>query len=81
MRQQGAAFGGAHCKTRQIVIAVLVEAGHLGSLAADQRAAGFAAAFGDTRHDGGGGFGVELAAGEVIQKEQWFRALNHEIVD
>ena len=72
---------GANREAREIVIAVLVEARHLGGLAADQRATGFAAAFGDTCHDRGRGLGIELAAGEIVQKEQRFRALNHEVVD
>ena len=41
-RQQRAALGGADRKAREIVVAVLVEAGHFGGLAADQRAAGLA---------------------------------------
>ena len=68
-------------KPREVVIAVLVETGHFGGLAADQRAAGFAAALGDAGNDGGGGLRIELAAGKIIQKEQRLGALHHEIVD
>jgi hypothetical protein len=80
-RQQRAAFGGADREAREIVVAVLVEPGHFRGFAADQRAAGFPAAFGDARDDRGGGLGIELAAGEIVQKEQRLGALHHEIVD
>ena len=52
-RQQRAALGRADRKAAEIVIAVLVQAGHFRGLAADQRAAGFAAAFGDAGDDRG----------------------------
>src|SRR6202000_848217 len=55
-RQQAAAFGGADREAAEVVIAVLVEAGHFGGLAADQRAAGLPAAFRDARDDRRGGF-------------------------
>ena len=80
-RQQRAPFGGTDRKARQIVIALLVEAGHLGGLAPDQRAAGFPAALGDPRDDRGGRLRIELAAGEVVQEEQRFCTLHHEVVD
>ena len=80
-RQQRAAFGRADRKARQIVVAVLVEPGHFRGLAADQGAAGFPATLGDAGHDRGGGLGIELAAGEIVQKEQRFGALHHEVVD
>ena len=80
-RQQRAALGGADRKARKIVIAVLVEPGHLGGLAADQRAAGFPAAFGDARNDRGGGLRIELAAGKIVEKEQRLGALDDEVVD
>ena len=80
-RQQRAALGGANRKAGEIVIAVLVEARHFRGLAADQRAAGFAAALGDAGNDRGGGLGVELAAGKVVQEEQRLGALHDEVVD
>ncbi len=80
-RQQRAAFGGADRKAAEIVVAVLVEAGHFRGLAADQGAAAFPAAFGDAGDDRSGGFRVELAAGEIVEEEQRFRALHHEVVD
>ena len=80
-RQQRAALGGADRKAAEIVIAVLVQAGHFGGLAADQRAAGFPAAFGDAGDDRGRGFRIELAAGEIVEEEQRFGALHDEVVD
>ena len=80
-RQQRAAFGGADRKAREVVIAVLVEPGHFGGFAADQRAAGFPAALGDAGDDRRGGLGIELAAGEIVEKEQRLRALHDEVVD
>src|SRR3546814_2012798 len=43
----------AHREARQVVVAGGVEAGHLGGLAADEGAAGLAAALGDAADDGG----------------------------
>ena len=68
-------------KPAEIVIAVLVEAGHFGGLAADQGAAGFPAALGDAGHDRRGRLRIELAAGEIVEEEQRFGALHHEVVD
>ena len=80
-RQQRAALGCTHCKTREIVIAILIKPRHLRRLAADQRATGFATAFRNAGDDRSGGFGVELAAGKVVEKKQRLRTLDHEIVD
>ena len=80
-RQQRAALGRADRKTGEVVVAVLVEARHFRGLAADQRAAGFAAALGDAGDDRGGGLRIELAAGEIVEKEQRFGALHDEVVD
>jgi len=80
-RQQRAALGGSHRKTPEIVVAVLVEPGHLRGLATDQGTAGFPAAFGNAGHDRRRCFGVEFAAGKIVEKEQRFRALYHEVVD
>src|SRR5882757_8435393 len=59
-RQQGAALGGADRETAEVVVAILVEARHLGGLAANQRAAGFAAAFGNAGDNRGRGLRVKL---------------------
>ena len=80
-RQQRAALGGPHRKAREVVIAVLVEPRHFGGLAADQGAAGFPAALGDAGHDRRSRLRVELAAGKIVEEEQRFRALHHEVVD
>ncbi len=80
-RQQRAALGRADRKAGEVVVAVLVEAGHLGGLAADQRAAGFPAAFGDAGDDRSRSLRVELSAGEIVEKEQRLGALHHDVVD
>ncbi len=80
-RQQRAAFGGADRKAAEVVIAVLVQSGHFGGLAADQRTAGFPAAFGDAGHDGSRRLRIELAAGEIVQEEKRLGALHDEIID
>ncbi len=80
-RQQRAALGRTHRKAREVVVAIPVEPRHFRGLAADQGAAGFPATFGDARHDRGGGFRIELSAGKIVEEEQRFRALHHEVVD
>ena len=80
-RQQRTAFGSTDGEAGKVVIAVPVQAGHLGGLAADQRAAGFPAGFRHTRNDGGRSFGIEFAAGKIVEKEQRLGALHHEIID
>ena len=65
----------------KVVFAGRVHAGHLGGLAADQRAAGLFAAEGDALDDFGGGLHVELAAGKVVEEEQRFCALHQNVVD
>ena len=52
LRQQRAALGRADREAGEIVIAPCVKARHFGRLAADQRAAGLHAAFGDALDDG-----------------------------
>ena len=79
-RQDLIALHRADRKAREIVVAALVEPGHLGGLAADQRAARLAAACGDPFHDLRADFGRELAAGEIVEKEQRLGALHDEIV-
>ena len=80
-RQQRAAFGSTDREAGEVVIAVLVEAGHFGGFAADQRAAGFPAAFRHPGNDGGRGLRIEFAAGKIVQKEQRLGALHHEVID
>ncbi|MHC2800765.1 hypothetical protein ACVMII_000511 [Bradyrhizobium diazoefficiens] len=80
-RQQRTALGGADGKAAEVIVAVLVEAWHLGGLAADQGTAGFPAAIGDAGDDRGGRLRIELAAGEIVEEEQRLGALHHEVVD
>ncbi len=75
------AFDDTDAETGQIVIAIGVHVGHFRSLAADQRGAGLQAALGDTRNDVGGNAGIELAAGEVVEEKQRFRALRQHVID
>src|SRR6185312_11988505 len=80
-RQDRAALDGADRKTGEIVIAAAVDPRHLSSLAADQRAAGLPAALGDAFDDLGTDLRVELAGGEVVEKEQRLGALHDQVVD
>ena len=79
-RQQLLALDRADREAGQIIVLGRVHARHFRALAADQRAAGLAAALGDARHDLGRARGVELAGGEIVEEEQRLRALHHQIV-
>ena len=59
----------------------MIDAGHFGGLAADQGAADLAAGRRDTFDHLGAGLRIELAAGEIVEKEQRLGALHHKIVD
>ncbi|KJJ17200.1 hypothetical protein HMPREF3156_01300 [Neisseria sp. HMSC06F02] len=74
-------FDHADGKARQVVFAFGVHAGHFGGFAADEGAAGFFAALGDAFNHVGSAGDVEFAAGEIVEKEQRFCALNQNIVD
>ncbi len=76
-----AALGGADRKARKIVIVAAVEAGHLGGLAADQRAAGFLATDGNAGNDGRADFGLEFSTSVVVEKKERFGALHNQVVD
>ena len=65
----------------EVELAGLHGAGVLGHLAADQRAAGLAAALGDARDELLDVVGVELADGDVVEEEQRLGALADEVVD
>ena len=80
-RQHLAALDRADREAREVVVARLVEAGHFGGLAADQGAIRLAAGRGDPLHDLGADLRRELAAGEIIEKEQRLAALHHDVVD
>ncbi len=64
----------------EVVFAVGVHAGHLGRLAADQRAAGLLAARGDALDHQRRGGDVEPPAGEIVEEEQRLRALHEDVV-
>ena len=77
-----AALDGADGEAGEIVVAVGIHAGHLGGLAADQRAAGLAAALGDAGDDRASPRrDLELAGGEIVEEEQRLGALHDEVVD
>src|SRR6185295_7708949 len=62
-------------KSGEVVFAGRVHAGHLGGLAADQRAAGELAAARNALDDLRGDALLELAAGEVVEEEERLGAL------
>ena len=65
----------------EIVLSVPVQGRHLRGLAAQQRAAGLAAAFRDSAHHRPEGGGFQLAGGEVVEEEQRLRRLGDDVVD
>ena len=80
-RQDAAALGSADRKAREIVVAGVIEARHLGGFAADQRAARKPATLRDARDDRRAGLWIQLSAGEIVEKEKRLCALHHEVVD
>ena len=68
-------------EAREIVFARRVHAGHFRGFTADQCASGLSATRGDAFDHLGRGCHVKLAAREVIEKEQRFRALHEYVVD
>ena len=71
----------ADAEAGKVVVAVGIHAGHFGSLAADQRAAGRFAALGDARNHALRNPAFELAGGEIIEEKQRFGALHDQIID
>jgi len=69
-----------HAEAGKIVIVRIHDAGMLGHLAADERAAGLPAALTDPADDLGNRIGVELAHGNVVQEEQRLGARCQDIV-
>ena len=65
----------------QVELVARHDAGVLGRLAADQRAAGLAAALVHARHDGGHLVGVDLAGGDVVEHEERLGAHADQVVD
>ena len=76
-----AAFGRAHGKAGEVVVLAVIHARHFRRFAADQRAAGLAAALGDAADDRRALLGIELAGGEIVEEKQRFRALDDDVVD
>ena len=75
------AFHHAHDKSRQIVLAIGIEAGHLGRLAADQGAAVVLAGVGDAFHHFLGDRRLQLSRRQIVHKEQRRGALHGDVVD
>ena len=71
----------AHGEAREIVVVAVIHAGHLGGLAADERAARLPAALGDPGDDLARRRHIELAGREIVEEEQRLGALDDEIVD
>ena len=80
-RQQVRPPHGADGEAGKVVIAGRIEPRHFRGLAADQSAAGLAASCRDAFDHLRADRRIELAAGEIVEKEQRFGALHHEIVD
>src|SRR4029079_8424296 len=80
-RQKLGALHGADGESGEIVIAGSVQTRHLGSLAADERASGLAAAFGNPSNDAPGDTDVELAGSEIVEKEERLGAPHPETVE
>src|SRR4029078_13302246 len=70
----------ADAEAGEIIVARRIHSRHLGSLAADQRAAGAAAALGDRGDDRGRALVVEIPGGVIIKEKQRLGALYNEIV-
>ena len=68
-------------ESRDIVLAVGVEARHLRRFAAEQRASVRAAGRGETLDDLHRDVGVEPAGREIVEKEERLRALHQDVVD
>ena len=66
---------------RQVVLARLVEVGHLGRLAADQRAAGVPAGTRQTGDHLQHHVPLDLPHGDVVEEEERHRSLDQDVVD
>ena len=64
-----------------VVLVGAEQAGVLGGLAADERAAGLDARLGDALDDGGDPLGYDAAGGDVVGEEQRLGAADDEVVD
>ena len=80
-RQERITLGGADGKAGKVVVAGLVETGHFGGLAANQRAAGLLASGRHAHNHLRADVWRKLSTGEVVEEEQWLGTLHHEVVD
>ena len=80
-RQEPAALGGANREAREIVITRGEMARHLGGLAPNERTARHGATFADASDHALGDSWIELARGDVIEKEEGLGPVGDEIVD
>ncbi len=70
----------AHAEAAQVVVVGVHDAGVLGRLAADERAARLQAALGDAAHDGRDVLGLDVADGDVVEEEQRLGARGEQVV-
>ena len=80
-RQQLVTGHSADREAGKVIVAGLIDAGHLSRLAADQRAARLPARCRDALDHRRADLGIELAAGKIVEEEQRFGALHDEVVD
>ena len=69
-----------HHKAGQVIIAGLIDAGHLRGLPADQGAPGLLAAVGDAFDNQGGDFRGQLPHGQVVQEKQGGGAVDDDVI-
>ncbi len=70
----------SHGETGHVVLALRVETGHLRGLPADKRAAGLPASGSNSAHKLLDDVQIHVAKGKVIKKEEWTRALDHDVI-
>ena len=74
-------FHRADAEAGQVVFAGRIHVGHLGGLAADQRATGQFATARDAADHADRGIDIELAGGEIVEEEQRLGTLHQHVVD
>ncbi len=79
--QHAVALDDADDATREVVVARAVDAGHLGRLAADERAAVRLARRHEPADDLLGDVGREAAGAEVVEEEERARATDCDVID
>ena len=75
------AINNAHGEARQVIIVGIHNAGMLGHLAADKRAACLTATFRDAAHNLGDMLLLQLANGDIVQEEQGHGPGADDVVD